>query len=746
MKKYFLLVFILLCGTLFSQKIFIQRAEKINADNLAGFVAYLALELEKTYTEKDKTVFYDNLFRINMVSGKHNLALQRLDSVRHFYLASNPDAAHAMGTQYEVYMKTLQHTAHGKEFAAAYTDELYKKYQTLSLQSQILLPRYFDIDLLQLQKEIDDLLKSEFTRKDSVDIKTALLLCRKYNSYHVAKESFKYADPLLKKWEAHTFTVRDSLLITSKKGHDISIRVVVNNTIKKGSSIVVNTIYSQPDDINDAKEIASRGYMCVYINARGKFLGRQKIEPFEHEHEDINEVIDWIVKQPWSNGKVGMIGGSYLGFSQWAATKKLHPALKTIIPQVAVGIGIDYPMQNNIFMSYMLQWLDYVTGTPTVNQESFSDRKKWMKIYRDWYTSGKPFNQLDAISGKKDDLFQRWLQHSSYDRYWQNMAPVSEDYAKINIPVLTTTGYFDDDQIGALTYYQNHTRYHKQADHYLIIGPYDHGGGQGYIKNRIAGLNIDPAANINLKEVCFQWFDYILGGKEKPVFLKDKINYEVIGKNAWKSAASMDEFDKHKRKYYLDEKMKLSPARNKPGYCSTLKVDLKDRSDADRILKYPSDIITDSLPGTNHYLAYTTDPFHEETEITGAFSGTLSFAVNKKDCDISMNLYEVLPDGKYFLLSKYIGRASYAEDPAIRKLLVPNAITTIPVKNTTFISKKIEKGSRLMLLVGINKNPSWQINYGTGKDVSEESVKDAGEPLEIKWYNDSYIEIPFSKE
>lgn len=394
----------------------------------------------------------------------------------------------------------------------------------------------------------------------------------------------------------------------------------------------------------------------------------------------------------------------------------------------------------------MLQWLDYVTGTTTINQESFSDRKKWMKIYRDWYTSGRPFNQLDAINGKKDMLFQRWLQHPSYDRYWQNMAPVKEDFAKISIPVLTTTGYFDNDQIGALTYYRNHVRYNKQADHYLIIGPYDHGGGQGYIKSTIAGLTIDSAANINLKEVCFQWFDYILEGKKKPAFLKDRINYEVIGKNVWKSTGSMDEFDKHKRKYYLDEKMKLSPSQNRSGYFSTLKVDLKDRSDADRILKYPSDIITDSLPGTNNYLSYTTDPFHEETEITGAFSGTLRFAVNKKDCDISMNLYEVLPDGKYFLLSNYIGRASYAEDPANRKLLVPHAITTIPVKNTTFISKKIEKGSRLMLLLGINKNPSWQINYGTGKEVSEESIEDAWEPLEIKWYNDSSIEIPFSKE
>jgi putative CocE/NonD family hydrolase len=98
------------------------------------------------------------------------------------------------------------------------------------------------------------------------------------------------------------------------------------------------------------------------VNTRGKRNSNDENNPFEHESQDLYEVIDWVSKQPWSNGKVGMIGGSYVGFSQWAAVKNLHPALKTIVPQVSVGIGIDYPAQNNVFMSYMLQWIQYVTN------------------------------------------------------------------------------------------------------------------------------------------------------------------------------------------------------------------------------------------------------------------------------------------------------------------------------------------------------------------------------------------------
>lgn len=728
---------------MFCQKINLKGIDRSNIDNI---VKCLANQLINDYKEKDVVTYYDNIFRLNMINEKYDLSLIQLDSVRNVYRTSNPVVAATMGSQFEIYINSLKRVNDNNTFDKIYEEEFRKKYEKLSVKSKIILPQYFDVNTEAIGREIRDIL-SKKVNHNSIEITDAIQLCRKYNTRNVAERSFTQAKRILEKLEKETFLVYDSIKIKTQDQGVVSLTVVLDNKNRNPrSTILINTIYSDTSNILEAKEYAAEGYACVILNARGKYLSNSNIEPFEHEANDINDAIAWIVEQPWSNGKVGMIGGSYLGFSQWAATKKLHPALKTIIPQVAVGIGVDYPMQNNIFMSYMLQWLDYVTSNATTNQASFSDRRKWMKIYRDWYISGRPFNQLDAISGKKDAIFQRWLQHPSYDSYWQNMAPVKEDFAKINIPVLTTTGYFDDDQIGALSYYNNHVKYNKQADHYLVIGPYDHGGGQGYIKSTLSGLTIDPEANINLKEICFQWFDYILAGKEKPAFLKDKINYEVIGKNTWKSASSMDTFDAYKRKYYLNEDMKLSPARNKSGNFSLLKVDLKDRSDADRILKYNYDIVTDSLLATNNYLSYISDPFNEETEITGAFSGTLSFAVNKKDCDISMNLYEVLPDGKYFLLSKYIGRASYAADPSNRQLLVPHQRTTLPVKNTTFISKKIEKGSRLMLELGINKNPSWEINYGTGKEVSKESIDDAKEPLEIKWYNGSFIEIPFSKE
>ena len=110
-----------------------------------------------------------------------------------------------------------------------------------------------------------------------------------------------------------------------------------------------------------------------------------------------------------------------------------------------------------------------------------------------------------------------------------------------------------------------------------------------------------------------------------------------------------------------------------------------------------------------------------------------------------MVLYEVMPDGKYFYLSYTVQRASYAADMSRRQLLTPNRVATIKLDKTLLVSRQLSKGSRLLVVVDVNRGPFAQVNYGTGKDVSDESVTDAKEPLRVEWFNDSYVEVPVSQ-
>jgi putative CocE/NonD family hydrolase len=587
--------------------------------------------------------------------------------------------------------------------------------------------------------------------QDSIQKDDAIKLCRSYayfrTAFYVQLKGKKY----LERVENEKYIVQDSVLITTKDNAKISAVVYRLRSDSLPKPVVLNfSIYPSEGNYYAPKMSVSNGYVGVAAYTRGKRFSPDDVVSFEKDGQDIYVVVDWISKQPWCNGKVGMYGGSYLGFAQWSAMKKRHPALKTIVPMVSVGPGVYYPMYNNVFMSYMLRWIHYVENNKFIDSDEFYNEKKWDSLYVSWYKSGKAFSKLDSIDKRPSKTFQRWISHPSYDSYWQNMMPYQNDFSKIDIPILSFTGYFDADQQGALHYLNEHYKYKPNANHYLVIGPYNHEGAQGYVSKTINGYKLDSVANIEPLPMTFQWFDYILKDSIKPKFLKDRINYQVMGTNTWKSVASVRAVANDTLTFYLDHTLKKDNYvlnLDKPQEKGSIKEEF-DFLDRIRILpfeKMPPKLV-DSVIRTDGKKVFVSKVFDKDIEITGSFRGTIDLKINKKDLDIAMELYELKEDGNYISLSTYLGRASYAKNRSKRKLLRPNKKESVSIKNSSFISKLVNKGSRLVLALGVNKNPKWQINYGTGKDVSTESIEDGKVPLNIKWLNSSTIRIPVFRE
>jgi uncharacterized protein len=327
------------------------------------------------------------------------------------------------------------------------------------------------------------------------------------------------------------------------------------------------------------------------------------------------------------------------------------------------------------------------------------------------------------------------------------MAAYKTDFSKINIPILSITGYFDVEQLGSINYFNQHHLYNKNANHYLLIGPYDHWGVCGGSPSSILkGYNIDSVANISITNLAYQWFDYILKDSIKPAILEDKINYQIMGTNDWEHTQSLGIMNNDTINLFLSnesigENYKLGVQPNlKTGFIKQ-EMDFKDRSWNGFDFHFRSNLI-DSKVDVSNGILFISKPFDTTFEINGSFIGELNASINKKDMDICVVMYELMSDGKYFTLGSYLTRASYAKDRSKRQLLRPGKIETIPINNSFFISKKINAGSRLVIVLSINKSPYWQINYGTGKDVSDEDINDAKTPLKIKWYNNSVIRVP----
>lgn len=543
-----------------------------------------------------------------------------------------------------------------------------------------------------------------------------------------------------------SYIVQDSLLIKTRDGAYVSALMVrKRNTSGPLPVIFQFTIYARLTDIRKVKLAADKGYVGVIAYTRGKrYSPTTEVLAYEYDGRDAYDVIDWISKQSWCNGKVGMMGGSYNGFTQWASVKKLHPALKTIVPSAAAAPGLDVPMMNNVVMSFPFSWAYYVSNNKFLDEKDYRDNK-WSEMQQKWFELGTAYPTMDSIIGKTNTMFRRWLQHPAYDAYWQNMIPYKNDFEQITIPVLTTTGYYDGGQVGALYYMREHLKYNPNAEHYLIIGPYGHFGSQGFPDSVFAGYKIDPIANVPIHAIIYEWFDYVLKGAVRPGFLKDKINYQPMGSNEWKHASSLQAVASDTIRLYLDNRgggllTQVKP--KKPGY-SYLEIDFKDRTKRHSYY-YVNNVIYESLFNGGG-LMFRSEPLKGSMELSGNFTGNMSVTINKKDMDYSIALFEEMPDGKYFYLSYFMGRCSYATGNTGRKLLVPGKNTRIPFTNSYFTSRKLSKGSRIVIIVNINKSPFEQINYGTEKNVNEETIQDAGEPLKIKWYNDGFIDLPVSQ-
>ena len=171
------------------------------------------------------------------------------------------------------------------------------------------------------------------------------------------------------------------------------------------------------------------------------------------------------------------------------------------------------------------------------------------------------------------------------------------------------------------------------------------------------------------------------------------------------------------------------------------KVGFSDRTDA--AWTPPKDLISKKL-APRHGAIFISEPLTKPAEFNGLFSGRLEFTINKMDVDLSITIYELLSSGDYVRLFSptYEFRASYARDRAHRHLLVAGKRQELVFKSERITSRRLQTGSRLVVVLGVNKRPDREINYGIGGDVSEESIDDGKIPLRIRWFSDSYIDFP----
>ncbi|WP_263377260.1 CocE/NonD family hydrolase [Granulicella paludicola] len=719
----------------------------------------LAKQVLSKYHNDNPYSYCSDAFRLQLVAGQYAEAEKTLEKLQG--LNKTIDSGHSRENVwdlvfFEIYAKA-KHAQQERQnsFADDFRQSFRDVFRSLDSINAALAINTYGSTLDPYGPQISDSLTQFHQVLDAQQGKTSLSLddAKHLIRLYLQSISLSATQPLsgamVEEDDHRRYQIQDTLVDTPDHASIETLVVRPAGDQPKLPTLMGFTIYANPIwSMQDARLTAAHGYAAVVAYTRGKGSSPDKVDPLEHDGADADAVIEWISKQSWSDGRVGMYGGSYNGFTQWAAAKHLPAALKAIMPSVTMAPGIDWPMEGNIFENFTYSWLPYVARTKQLDQSYYDDRQHWANLNHRWYTQGSSYRNLDTVDGTPNPIFGRWLDHPSYDAYWQAKIPYKQDFASINIPVLTTTGYYDGGQIGALYYFSQHYLYNPRADHYLVIGPYNHIGAQRTSWNVLRGYAIDPVARISVgRDLRYQWFDYVFRGAPKPELLKDRVNYEVMGANVWKHAPSLDAMSNTKLRLYMSAACSgkdhvLSKTISNPNSFALESVDFKDRSDVDA---NPPNAIIDKGLDRRNALVFVGDPLSKATEVSGLFTGNLDYVTNKKDFDLSVAIYEQMADGRYFQLSWYIARASYVANRIQRELLSPGRRQHLEFRNGRLTSRLLQPGSRIVLVLSVIKQPEMQINYGTGKDVSDETIIDAKTPLHIRWFGDSFITLPIER-
>ena len=508
-----------------------------------------------------------------------------------------------------------------------------------------------------------------------------------------------------------------------------------------------------------ARYFSKNGYVFAAVDARGRGNSQGEFKSTISEPQDGHDVVEWLASQPWCDGQVTMWGGSYGGYDQWGTLKEFPPHLKTIVPVAAAHPGVDMPFMNNIFYPYELQWLTYVSGV-TLNDKLFSDFSFWTEKFSEWYFDHRPFKELDQIVGNLHPEFQVNLSHPTQDEFWESQVPSPADYARLDLPILTITGHYDGDQPGAMAFYRRHML-HGSAQgkdkHFLIIGPWDHAGTRTPLPE-VGGLKFGKASLLDMNQLHKEWYDWTLKDGTKPEFLKKRVAYYVVGSEEWKYVDSLDEIGAHKKLLYLDS----APGSGNDCFNSgVMRLQKPSLSPTDSYVYAPLDTrpgeleleevqtpLTDQRDALNLFgsgLVYHSEPFDEDTEVSGYLKFSAWIKMDVPDTDFMATLYEILPDGKSILLTQDYLRARYRESLQEEKLVTPGEITFYEMKNFTFFSRLVGKGSRLRFVFKSPNTMKIEKNYNNGGVVAEAGGKDARTAHITLYHSEtypSYLELP----
>lgn len=470
---------------------------------------------------------------------------------------------------------------------------------------------------------------------------------------------------------------------------------------EKLSTVLVRTPYGKEEYRTMCYRFVQRGYAVVIQDVRGRHGSEGSFIPEHYEIEDGDATLSWIADQPWSNKKIGMTGGSYLGYVQWAAAASKNPYLKAITSFVCAGSAfMDLPRSGGCFSSGTMAWAfamsEKITNMDLMKQEN------WEELL-----DIRPLEDIPKVAlGHDIPFLNEWLAHKDEDAFWKasNWAIKGQ---RCEVPALIVSGWFDDDGMGTTEALELTMEYPK-GKRKVILGPWQHSGNSSY---DIHGFPLgNNALRFDIDWITFAWLEHFLNDVDNGIDQGASIEYYTMGENKWKEAEAWPVSSTSLACFYLDSEVSARTCAGDGCLISTMPL----KQGLDYYLydpKHPATHIIDMAENEiqvpenyteeekrSDYLVYSTPPLSEPITITGDMLVELYISSSAVDTDFIVRICDVDEEGTSYKLADGHISARYRNSYQKAEFMKSDQVYKIDIL-TSKISMCFAKGHRIRLTI-----------------------------------------------
>lgn len=512
--------------------------------------------------------------------------------------------------------------------------------------------------------------------------------------------------------------------------------------------------------LESAYEAVQRGYAYVVQNERGRFFSEGEWDILGTPTTDGYDAFEWMSKQPWSNGKIGLIGCSSTAEWQMAVASLNHPALAAMVAQgFGAGVGRvgEFNEQGNWYRGGAQQMLftSWLYGTqndafrPTfpkniaqedlVRLQRFYDMATEMPKV-DWSQALRHLPVQDIIknvNGQKG-VYDKMIVRKPNDPAWFK-GGIYHDNMPLNVPGFWFVSWYDVSSSPNLALF-NHVRKNPNKEiadnQYLVIAPTLHCAFKRATENTIVGERSMGDARLNYDELTWGWFDMLLKGEQND-FKKNtpRVKYFTMGSNTWQTSETWPPANAVMTDYFLGSEGKANTRTGDGKLVS--KIPSADKPDtftydpANPVSSNGGNVccIGTAITGgafdqsqmelRNDILVYTSEPLTEGMEVSGFIESTLYLSSDAPDTDVTIKLIDVYPDGKAYNLDETIQRVRYRD--GYDKEVFMEKGNVYKVKLTPMsTSNYFAAGHQVRIEVSSSNFPRFERNLNTGGNNYDE--------------------------